>query len=432
MNTSCNKAWSRQFLRASFTSAFLNTRYKNHLETLLFDKERALLPATQHLVEIAIQKEKLTNEISELDKLIRDLTSRRARLREVLMNLDNPNVGAGAGGGATAGGGAAGGGATADGAAGGGAASTCFVRACPAAECRGYLDKTWTCGLCKLATCSKCHELLPGESEEHTCDPNSVETAALLKNDSKPCPCCHSLIFKINGCDQMWCTQCHTAFSWKTGALEKNIHNPHFYEWQRKNGGVPRAEGDVQCGQELTHHVVGELRDLSRTKHTNLNHSAYSSHGVNVNVDPNKRTFNRLCGSIRELIDLHLVRELRFRTNDVEQNQHLRIKYMRNLLTEQEFKTALQKNSKNNQKNAEILRVTQLIRTVMTDIIFRAIDHLRTADANEYTLGWVDGEMDELLKYGNSLFKDISFAYNSVCYEFGWSCFMTTSKTVKG
>ena len=88
----------------------------------------------------------------------------------------------------------------------------------------------------------------------------------MLAKDSKPCPKCQSLIFKINGCDQMWCTQCHTAFSWKTGKLEKNIHNPHFYEWQRKNGGgaAPRNPGDFECGRELDFHTSDTIQTLSK------------------------------------------------------------------------------------------------------------------------------------------------------------------------
>jgi hypothetical protein len=36
------------------------------------------------------------------------------------------------------------------------------------------------------------------------------------------------------------------------------VHNPHFYEWQRKqNGGVaPRVVGDVACGGVPVYHEV--------------------------------------------------------------------------------------------------------------------------------------------------------------------------------
>ena len=51
----------------------------------------------------------------------------------------------------------------------------------------------------------------------------------------------------------MWCTQCHTAFSWRTGEIETHVvHNPHYFQWMREqgSGAVPRAPGDVPqpCG----------------------------------------------------------------------------------------------------------------------------------------------------------------------------------------
>jgi hypothetical protein len=118
-----------------------------------------------------------------------------------------------------------------------------LVKACVTAGCKGMLDEQYCCGLCDCKVCVRCHEIL---APNHHCNPGSIESVAALKREAKACPSCAALISKIDGCDQMWCTQCHVAFSWATGLRETGItHNPHFYEWARKNGGLSRAAGDV-------------------------------------------------------------------------------------------------------------------------------------------------------------------------------------------
>ena len=153
-----------------------------------------------------------------------------------------------------------------------------FVRACPAGDCRGFLSQVWKCGMCDNWTCPDCHEVKGLEKDgPHMCDPNSVETAKMLAKDSRPCPKCASVIFKIDGCDQMFCTQCHTAFSWRTGRVEMGtIHNPHYYEYQRQRGTVPRNPGDVPCGGFPDWITISNrcprthLRALSIYSHTSL------------------------------------------------------------------------------------------------------------------------------------------------------------------
>ena len=56
MNPTCAKEWSRKFIRENFTNVFINTKFRGHLETILFDQEKALLPATQPIVEEKIRK----------------------------------------------------------------------------------------------------------------------------------------------------------------------------------------------------------------------------------------------------------------------------------------------------------------------------------------------------------------------------------------
>ena len=126
-----------------------------------------------------------------------------------------------------------------------------FIMPCQNANCNGMLNNKYCCELCDKKTCSKCLEV---ESEDHKCNPDSVESAKLLRNSTKPCPKCGTRISKIDGCDQMWCVECKTAFSWNKGTIETTyIHNPHYFEYMRKNNiEVARNPYDTR----IDNHVI--------------------------------------------------------------------------------------------------------------------------------------------------------------------------------
>jgi hypothetical protein len=49
----------------------------------------------------------------------------------------------------------------------------------------------------------------------------------------------------------MWCIMegCNTAFDWVSGRIVTGaVHNPHYYEWLRRQGNVQREAGDIPCG----------------------------------------------------------------------------------------------------------------------------------------------------------------------------------------
>jgi hypothetical protein len=400
MNPSCAKEWSRKFIREKFTNVFINTKYKEHLEGVLFDQERALLPATQPLVEEDIRKEKVRKEIREVDKKILELQRQRRDMEQLIHYAPPASDVAASGGGPR------------------------FVRSCPADGCRGFLSSQWKCGICEKWTCAQCHELKGDTRDcEHTCDQNSVETAKLLAKDTKPCPKCQTPIFKINGCDQIWCTQCHTAFNWKTGALEKNIHNPHYYEWQRKNGGLARAAGDVECGRDLNHYTTDTILQLIKEKHSGLRDLKREKKQANDKHYYRPPNFylpivNKLTDIVRVMI--HNVRyELpQYQTDYVERNQVLRVQFLKQEITEEQFKWQIQVNDKKSRKNTEIAQVIQLANTAATDIVHRIIDNLRNSATDKHNLEGIMMEFDEIIRYCNDIFKDIAYTYNCVQHGF--------------
>ena len=389
MSPPCAKEWSRKFIRENFTNVFINTKYREHVESILFDQEKALLPATQVLVEEKIRKEKIRKQLEEIDVVIADLYAQK---RELAQGLYTNEIS-------------------------GEKQASNYVRSCPADGCRGFLSSQWKCGLCEQWSCAQCHELKGFVRDcEHTCDPNNVETAKLLDKDTKPCPKCQTKIFKISGCDQIWCTQCHTAFSWKTGALEKNIHNPHYYEWQRRNGGAPRAIGDIECGRELTHYTVDGIHNLIKLKHRDLIDKTKKDYKGNLSY--HVPAVNVLVSIIRNNIhnitqELHL-----YQTDYVAKNQDLRIQYLCNEISEEMFKLFIQRNDKRNRKNNEISQVIQLSHTATTDIVHRIIDDLKKSEPNKHNLDVLMLEFNEIIRYCNDIFKDIAFTYKCVQYEF--------------
>jgi hypothetical protein len=375
MNGACGREWTRKFMSTVFTSVFLAKKYKEHREKVIFDQERALLPATQPLVENIIRREKITEELAMWKERQNKINAKMDRLRREFANTHNPDLNA---------------------------QRRDFVKACPDPECRGFLSSQWKCGICEKWACPTCHEI-KGDTRDadHTCNPDTVATVTLLAGDTRPCPKCQMGIFKIDGCDQMWCTACHTAFNWRTNRIENVVHNPHYFEWLRRNGNaVPRNPGDIPCHNELTHMTYNEIRRILTSPRF---------------VDAPLR--NECDSFVRAVIQntLHLRYAVmgRYReVNYVERNQSLRVGYMRNQITEDKFKTQLQMNEKKNQKTTDIRNVLNVLMTTVTDIILRFHNYLASAPDNNFDMAILE-EIVTIVDYANDCFLDISTTYKS-------------------
>jgi hypothetical protein len=105
-----------------------------------------------------------------------------------------------------------------------------FTFGCPVNGCYGFIRQS-ICNLCSAEVCGECHELLK-KNKPHECNPDTLASIKAVYGEAKPCPKCAALISKVSGCDQMFCTQCHTTYSWNTGlVITGPVHNPHYFQW---------------------------------------------------------------------------------------------------------------------------------------------------------------------------------------------------------
>ena len=389
----CSKEWTRKFLTTQFTKTFMAIDYKKYNEKVLFDREQALLPATQIVVERMIRQEKCDKELDDLEIEYRRKQT-EIRQKYMLDNVSSRNHGQ----------------------------RSVFVRACPDENCRGFLSSQWKCGICDKWTCPECHELKGlNRDVEHTCNADNLATARLLDKDTRPCPTCGTGIFKIEGCDQMWCTQCHTAFSWRTGRKEDHIHNPHYFEYMRRTGNVaPRNPNEVQCGQELDNTfgmIIGRLMRGWDEGMMDRNKMGKVNLRTNIEIE---RLEVHICELVRRLVHVRRndIPQYERAVGDVNGNEGLRINYLRNRITKEEFQRDIQRVEKKNQKNMEILNVMRTIVTAGTDIMYRFRDALSKpeykTDLNYQRETFnIIKEFDAIVEYANECFEDISKTYNS-------------------
>lgn len=245
----CKRGWNDEFLDLNFTKAFRTGPYKKHREDILFDRELSLLPtrqdrviATLKLRAISDNRGKVYKELEEVERGRTTILNKLARLGVESARYSAESLGREAPAWTLA----------ADEKGKGKEERAKFIMKCPATDCRGFLSTAYKCGTCQLWACPDCLVMKGAEKDtEHTCDPGQKESVALIIKESRPCPKCGERISKVDGCDQMFCVDCHTSFSWMSGKVVTGvIHNPHYYEYMRKigNGEMPRNLGDVPCG----------------------------------------------------------------------------------------------------------------------------------------------------------------------------------------
>jgi hypothetical protein len=216
----------------------------------------------------------------------------------------------------------------------------------------------------------------------------------MLKKDTKPCPKCNTPIFKIEGCDQMWCTQCQTAFSWKHGRIETgHVHNPHYWQYLQTQGRDLDAVRRMERGQHANQNRCIELHDVGYV----LKHSGYAE-------------LCRLFVHVRRYELEHI-----FIPNYVESNMDLRKKFLLNEIDEKSFKTNLHMRDKKAMYNTEIRQILQMFYDVGKDVLLKAHRMFNTnkdSFLNNNRMNDIYKEINDLCKYTITNIEELSDRYN--------------------
>lgn len=373
----CRREWKLRFMRTHFSDKQLQTLYHQYQKVLLA-RDETKLPEAQQILENQRKVRKLNHKIYVLEDQIRKHREEQTRLRTnrrtklAWHERDGPPV------------------------------------KCLTLECRGYL-KRGICGVCNKRYCLKCWQQLArplrkkpaalpsdakdeGEEEvydvappaasssaaaassasglvglhKHVCPPEALANMEYLRSNSKTCPRCGVWTSRTEGCNQMWCINCHVGWDWSTGLeIHGVIHNPHFFEWQRRTqaGHVERTPGDVPCGGLPFQFPSREFED-----HLYLNNVL------------------RRLNEINDTRVLHPPRERP--TLDVQ------LKYLNQQLSREAWSQAVFRRYKLFKFQEQFYHIHQMFYLAASDILQRRFRHAVTAEG-------VKGELEALRVYYN-------------------------------
>ena len=397
----CKKAWGQKFLVTNLNQSWVSKEYKQHRQKFLTDQQIAKLPESMNAAiaykqSASLEKEsnKLQDEIRAIKKVVREKREQHRALRQRLYLVRRGN-------GSDA------------------KNQTKFMMPCPVDDCRGLLSTAYKCELCKTYACSKC--LIPTgairDDPNHVCNEDDVKTAALIRESTKPCPGCGERIYKVSGCDQMWCTKCHTTFSWKTGSIITNahVHNPHFFEWQRKNGGnVARNPGDVICGGLQALYTFE--RAIQRI--IEILHTTKSFDHTNKTEVTEIRNFYRKLHRFASQISYHDLDRQRNIVRNSSNFEMERIRYINQEITRENFSKLIISKDRTRKRALEKLHIYETINAVLIDLVSYIINNKNLPeDTGFLMLKAKKQEMILFAQYCNKQLQEVSFVQNCRIYQ---------------
>jgi hypothetical protein len=369
---SCSTEWSMEFIRSKIPRTFMDKEYKAHQKEAIMVEAEANLGDYQAAVQREIRLEQLTVEAQRLREEEWRIKEEQERVRNEMFRVRHQGVQIEMQG------------------------HTGFFMPCPSNDCRGRLSTAYKCGICSHWFCPDCHADKGEERHaEHECNKDDLETVKMIKETTRPCPKCNMGIYKTEGCDQMWCTQCHTCFSWRSGnILNGVIHNPHYYEWQRQqqNGQAPRVIGDIPCGG-LPH-----FRQV-------CDRMAQSS-----NRDPPSQWYLQQVHRLVTHLEDQTMPDVRAKfQNRRRRHQNVGVKYLRGLITKEYWVELLYRASRQEEKYRRYYQVLETLHfnvaEILRQFVSQHIDMETARDSCSQVFEFANTEIRNMIKQYNMSLK---------------------------
>ena len=409
----CHKPFEQEFMVLNLNRTWVMKDYRDHRKKLLFEREYSKLADTmpkitthKKIAELNDQKSVISTQIAQLRDTMTALQDEQYKINvkiNLLKNNEDPEE-----------------------------KKKKFIMACPSEGCRGFLSSAYKCALCNLYTCPRCREIVGynKDNPDHVCNEDNVKSTELIKKETKGCPTCGTRIFKIDGCDQMWCTECKVAFSWRTGNIDNGVvHNPHFYQWHRANGTLQRNPGDDPCGGlppwwRFRNALVRQLNDAGVT---NADIRTYRvAFDGSVTCLDYIEAFGSLHRTISHIQNLTLV-DCRRKIVDNQDHEQIRISYILEQINKDEMATRIYKKEAIARKEIELSHIYELLVSCSIDffrVLCEGLDNrikdLRKAGAVASVIiasvnGILDHHLNEvkrLIDYCNHRFGILSGVYS--------------------
>ena len=212
----------------------------------------------------------------------------------------------------------------------------------------------------------------------------------------------------------MYCIKCHTAFSWRTGAIERgNVHNPEYYRWMRENGrDIPRDPLDVRedpCGNNMVDYMT--LLNTLRYYYPARDTGTTGRFGRN-NIQDQSWTIKMI--NMHRLV-YHINAENRIYENEQRYSrnnlQTLRAHYILGRITKEEFKKKIQMMDKKLNKLQKLNNIWNLLRLVLIEYIGKVTERRYEMKEGQEIIKNIVIESTKIQKFCNDSFKKVGKMY---------------------